>query len=164
MRRKLSIVIAIAFIAITLCLSAPQLSHSSTVVTVQPGGTFVSITSFDFTVLGPSGANVSTWSSSLPSGYLDLTDFASAPQIVSAFRVSGSNFLSGQIGSFSDNVTLGNWTFGNAAAVSFIQGVDYVVSHVGTNYTVSAVPIPAAVWLLGSGVVGLVALKRRKRA
>jgi hypothetical protein len=30
-------------------------------------------------------------------------------------------------------------------------------------YTVSAVPIPAAVWLLGSGVVGLVALKRRKR-
>ena len=34
----------------------------------------------------------------------------------------------------------------------------------GTNYTVSAVPIPAAVWLLGSGVVGLVVLKRRKKA
>jgi hypothetical protein len=29
---------------------------------------------------------------------------------------------------------------------------------------ISAVPIPAAVWLLGSGVVGLVALKRRKKA
>ena len=36
---------------------------------------------------------------------------------------------------------------------------------VGTNYVVSssAVPIPAAVWLLGSGLVGLVALRRRMR-
>jgi len=32
------------------------------------------------------------------------------------------------------------------------------------NAQLNAVPIPAAVWLLGTGVVGLVALKRRKKA
>jgi hypothetical protein len=163
MKRKLSIFIAVAFFAIILCLGAPQLSHSSTVVTVQPGGTFINITSFDFFVLGPSGADVLTWTPSLPSGYLDMTDYTAGLTNVSAFRSSGSNVLSGQIGSFSNDVLLGTWTFGNAAAVSFTQGVDYIVSHIGTNYTVSAVPIPAAVWLLGSGVVGLVALKRRKK-
>jgi hypothetical protein len=32
----------------------------------------------------------------------------------------------------------------------------------GQYFTVQVVPVPAAVWLLGSGVVGLVVLKRRK--
>ena len=34
----------------------------------------------------------------------------------------------------------------------------------GRYFTVQVVPVPAAVWLLGSGLVGLVALKRRKRS
>ncbi len=32
------------------------------------------------------------------------------------------------------------------------------------DYTVSTVPIPAAVWLLGSGLIGLVSISRRKKA
>jgi hypothetical protein len=35
---------------------------------------------------------------------------------------------------------------------------------VGGSITVNAVPIPAAAWLLGTGLVGLVALRRRNRA
>jgi hypothetical protein len=47
---------------------------------------------------------------------------------------------------------------------------DYLTAGTAAGYFTSAgfqqtaVPIPAAVWLLGSGMVGLVALKRRKKA
>ena len=34
---------------------------------------------------------------------------------------------------------------------------------VGTGHAVSAVPVPAAIWLFGSGLIGLIGLARRKR-
>ncbi len=40
-------------------------------------------------------------------------------------------------------------------------GVAYGLNLVGT---VSAIPVPAAVWLLGSGLIGLVGVARRKKA
>ena len=33
-----------------------------------------------------------------------------------------------------------------------------------TSYTPSAIPVPAAVWLFGSGLLGLVGVARRKKA
>ena len=32
------------------------------------------------------------------------------------------------------------------------------------NFTITAVPVPAAVWLFGSGLIGLVGIARRKKA
>lgn len=38
------------------------------------------------------------------------------------------------------------------------SGADFVID----NISVSAVPVPAAIWLFGSGIVGLVGMSRRK--
>ena len=46
----------------------------------------------------------------------------------------------------------------------FNMNIDILSAQVTDIVTPSAVPIPAAVWLFGSGLVGLVSLARRKRA
>jgi hypothetical protein len=46
---------------------------------------------------------------------------------------------------------------------AFVAGGSVAPTTVDVELTVSSVPIPAAVWLFGSGVIGLVAAARRKR-
>ena len=45
-------------------------------------------------------------------------------------------------------------------------GFDYASLNgiISTNVTVSAVPVPAAVWLFGSGLLGLIGISRRKKS
>jgi len=154
----------VILLSMFLCFALPQLAQSSTIVTVNPGGTFINIGSFNFEILGPSGTTVEdNYTSLLDTHWNDF----SGGTIVNGMAKTSAYNLSGNIGTFNvDNVVLGNWVFGNQLAVSFTQGVDYIVTHVGTNYVVSsasAVPIPAAVWLLGSGLIGLIGLRRRMK-
>jgi hypothetical protein len=76
-------------------------------------------------------------------------------------------------GPISGPITLGTVTFlatglGNAnlltvaAAPGFYDGADYIFpSYGGASAQVSAVPVPAAVWLMASGLLGMVGLSRR---
>ena len=41
---------------------------------------------------------------------------------------------------------------------------DYFIDNVSISADVNAVPVPAAVWLFGSGLVGLVGIAKRKKA
>ena len=58
-------------------------------------------------------------------------------------------------------------TYSATAPVSdliFNTGNEYKLYLVGTIGAASAVPVPAAVWLFGSGLISLVGFARRKKA
>jgi len=57
------------------------------------------------------------------------------------------------------------WTFnmGSGEQYSYNKGAEYHVWAVQSG-DVSAVPVPAAVWLFGSGLIGLAGIARRKKA
>lgn len=98
-------------------------------------------------IVGISGPQLGDWLASNANGNLTLT---SAPDFVMA--VFDSN-LGTWVGD-SNPVFFGD---GNAAQLTFsTSGGVYVVD------VVSAIPIPAAIWLFGTGLVGLVAVARRR--
>lgn len=68
--------------------------------------------------------------------------------------------------SFSGTLSAGTYTL-MIDALAFVDGSQYATS--GFNYdlqltAVSAVPLPAAAWLFGSGLIGLIGFARRKKA
>lgn len=73
------------------------------------------------------------------------TDIAD-PRTTETLTMSGTGILSGN----GFDATNANWSFS--------------AQETGSTYsmTVTAAPIPAAVWLFGSGLIGLIAVARRK--
>lgn len=51
----------------------------------------------------------------------------------------------------------GDWQDGAGTAITN-------VTYVGASVSVSAVPVPAAVWLFGSGLIGMVGIARRRKS
>lgn len=91
-----------------------------------------------------------------------LTDFSfPAPMIDTGMNVTTTkDWLGGLMapGSFTFNATPGRYY------VSFFGSADFSTSLQLGQYgiDISQVPVPAAIWLFGSGLIGLVFVARRK--
>jgi hypothetical protein len=101
---------------------------------------------------------------------IDLAELYAYDDATYAFDVTFNGLLANG-SSVSQTVTLDNLTgvqtyvfgpaFSNVVAVNWAQGgADF---HQFDNVNAAPVPVPAAVWLLGSGFAGLVGLRRRAR-
>ena len=90
---------------------------------------------------------------------LGITPFTGA--INGVFFDGGPIFLPG----VTTSVSL---TFDPSESIGLINGIGDIQTNPGLQYsliiTPTAVPIPAAVWLFGSGLLGLVGMARRKKA
>lgn len=94
-------------------------------------------------------------------GTIDLTFgvFFAPPIPGPTFTLFTLDFLALSPPSIADlaldvGITGGGW--GDA------DGNEIIVDYIGATVTVEAVPVPAAVWLFGSGLIGLVGVARRR--
>lgn len=94
---------------------------------------------------------------------VDASTIAGMPASVGgAYEVTGdfkANWL------FELELTPGNWIPAKDAfnSLNTVAG-DIFETHSGGAFYYSPVPVPAAVWLFGSGLIGLVGIARRKKA
>lgn len=85
-------------------------------------------------------------------------------------RLFAGNLTTGAIEQINiDNLTLGMWLLGfgqDANGELYVLGSSSLGPSglTGQIYQISAVPIPAAVWLFGSGLAGLVGVMRRRQS
>ena len=75
---------------------------------------------------------------------LDLTSLSITDQSAEILTLTGTGVLSG-----NGESTAATWEFSGNTGASY-------------SMTVTAVPVPAAIWLFGSGLIGLVGIARKK--
>jgi hypothetical protein len=151
---------SILTVFLTLCLffSLALTSHAATVISIVAEGLLADIAAFEATILTPDTATAADFTNNFPMGWINF----SSGKLLSAFDSTFmASLTTGPIGSFDMDVTLGGWELTNQAGTVLTLGTDYFVNPVGTNYEI-VVPIPSAIVLLGGGLLGLVALRRRR--
>lgn len=81
---------------------------------------------------------------------LNLTGLSIIDQTTGVLNLAGTGVLSGNtVSGVTFDPTNVTWSFSSQSLTSY-------------SMTVTPVPVPAAIWLFGSGLIGLVAVSRRK--
>ncbi len=70
----------------------------------------------------------------------------------------------GGLGSIFGNITYTGGSYQGNLSVGRLEGTITGTAIIATLGSVSTVPIPAAIWLFGSGLLGLIGIARRKTA
>jgi len=153
--------IAILVLGIVLIFSQVSLASMYTAVYLDCDN-LTDIAALQFEIVEPVDADVSAFTTSLPGGWINL----STGKIFGAFDGSGSASLSpGIIGTFDrENVMLDGWVLSNQSSEVLVEGIDYLIAQGPDGYHIRcpSVPIPGAFILLGSGLFGLLAIRRRR--
>jgi len=122
-------------------------------VSINAGDDFIEI---DFTNSNP----FSSFASAFQNGYMLTFDSAAVIDITDATIDNGVTSL----GLTANDLTFsGNQLFVNVEGLSFNTST-FARINLTSNGGVSAVPLPASLWLFGSGLLALVGLKRAKTA
>jgi len=171
MLRKIRFGITAVFIVASLCLTFATPSHSSTSVFFENNGDITDlVTQFSFQIISPSFPAIDTGDfvpDTLPAGW-DATNLFGNTSTWVTFGPAGTTLDTQRIGGFDgidDPVTLGGWELTDInTSMPLILDTDYFVNFDGTDYTVTSVPIPPTVLLLGAGLMGLVGIRRRVKS
>ncbi len=98
----------------------------------------------------------------LANSYTDATDFFNDHVTGWELYLWGYNFIASG-GTTDITGYFSNFQFDpNEHYYAFLAGGSVSPTTVGVDLAVSSVPVPAAVWLFGSGIVGLIGAARRK--
>ena len=87
--------------------------------------------------------------------YLEFHFDTSTQEIISFFDIGDSG-----------NTIYDHYIAGEVGASSWLvedDSLDDLASNINTHFTVSAVPVPASVWLFASGLLGVAGVARRKK-
>jgi hypothetical protein len=90
--------------------------------------------------------------------------FGQAPTPFANLQVnSGITYGSDAFYYLKDGESANQLTFGSASIGNGLNDPNTIIGGFGANIDVTPTPIPAAAWLLGSGLLGLVGIRRRNK-
>jgi len=138
-------------------------AHSISVYPNLPTINFASPTTADFIVAEITGDYATpgfilngTPTVDIGTGGINITFDISSPSGTPLFVLDPFNY-SVDIGQLS----VGDWYL---TPIFYVDGIfDNTLYTVSPLFTVTPVPVPAAIWLFGSGLIGLAGITRRKR-
>jgi len=104
------------------------------------------------------GAGIRTGTVDNVLGNVDGISVNAWSAVTGDFSVASVTFVA--IGAGTTDLTLSGWSMNPWASGGGLLNPDYLDASV----TVSAVPVPAAVWLFASGIIGLTGMMKRKVA